>query len=259
MSAILRFFAALLAAAAFMPAMCWLTLSALSLLGLGESLHSAQHWLRFCLCISLACAVPPFVRAWPDRFEWRFALKEGARAVLFSFSLFIIGLLAFFRPLLAFLSIPPIMAPILAGTFGPVLACPLFLASFLIAHHLMPLGSSDGPAPRSLLAFRLLSLAGLAVFAAHILTAEHEVMILGSRTAMSFAAWAALVLRHAVLLGDAGAAYAWIALSTCLSVLLVLSMAWRTGMDAAAILAAFLLVAGCCAILFNKRCREWLR
>ncbi|MBO6001979.1 MAG: hypothetical protein J6P53_00615 [Mailhella sp.] len=257
MTALCRLTCALLAAALAIPAMVWLALSALAMLGFPDASWGSK-WMRFCACAALASAAPAAIRAWSPRTGWQGALREGSRSVLLSFAMFIAGLMLFFKPALQFAGLPMLMAPAIAENLGGALACPLFLAAWFITERLLPLPASGMPLPREMRAFSSLSFLGTWLLAGSWLIAKACSLQMPAEPFLFCGAWIAPALRRGVAGGDGCSALAWVAFCTCLAVLAAMSAAWSTAAELAlTCLPLFLLLASCLA-LCRRPAWKWL-
>ncbi len=252
MMALCRFVCALLAAALCAPAMMWLTMSALAMLGFHDAAWGNRHWMPFCALAALACAAPAVIRAWPPRLDWRASLREGLRCALFSFAMFIAGLLLLFKPALQFLGFPMLMAPVIAEKLAGALTCPLFLASWIVAERLLPLPAQEEDMPAAMRPFQILSLAGIALLAAVWLVSLQVSPPLPGRPLLFGGVWIALALRRGTAVGDRGSALAWIAFCSCLTALCAMTADWSSPMALALTALPLLPLLASCLSLFRR-------
>ncbi len=258
MRALCRLTCALLAAALAIPAMVWLALSALAILGFHDASWENGQWMRFCACSALASAAPAAIRSWSPRLDRHEALREGARSVLLSFAMFIAGLMLFFKPELQYAGPPLLMAPVLMEKLGAGLACPPFLGAWIITEKLLPLPAQGMPLPPVMRTFRRLSFLCTFLLAAAWLAAKMYSPETQAAPFLFCGAWATLALRRGVTGGDVCSALAWTAFCSSLTALAVFSAGRSSPAEMALASLPILSLLASCVPLFRREAWEWL-
>ncbi len=263
MSLLSRFFSLLILAVTAIPLAGWLVLICADFLSLDDCLSPQPGWTAFALICALSLVLPPVLHAWPDHTRSvRDLVRESARAVLFSFSLFAVIFLAGARPLFQWIGMPGLMRPMAALFLAPLISCPLLYVSYKIAVALLPRPGPSAPRPHAVQAFGVLSLVFLLllIFHAFLLPGESPApLIHKGRQYLIAAAWRFFALRHVLVTdGNAGFVPAWG--GCCLiSVLEILRALPGAGVVELAVLAAlFALMTASCVCLLLPSSRRWL-
>lgn len=258
---ILRFFALFMLTLAAIPSAGWLVLICADFLSLDDCLAPQPGWTAFALIIALSLILPPALHGWPDHTRpLRDVVRETARAMLFSLSLFAVFFLIGARPLFQWFRVPELMLPMAAAFLAPLISCPLLYVSYKIAVVLLPRPGPSEPRPRGMQAFGALSLIFLLVLILHAFVLPGALpAVHAGRQNLIAAAWRFFALRHVLAAcGNAGFAPAW---GGCCLVL-VLNMAQDlpgTGPAGLAVMALLLaLMLASCACLLLPSSRKWL-
>lgn len=261
MRSVLRFGAALVLASLCMPAAGWLTLVCADFAGLDDCLGPRPGWLMFAAVSAAALVLPPALHAWPDLSRPpRELVRESLRAVLFSFALFALLLLAGARPLFDWMRVPAPMTGMVAANLSLTFSCPLAFLSYSISRALLPHPAPDRNVPPPMTRFGWLAFAFLMLAAAQPWLTGSESLLFSSKLSLVCAAWLVLALRMAVREhGEAGFVPAWGAM--CLLFVFRIGQAVHFAAPADLAIAAVLCLVAVwsCACLLRRESRDWLR
>ncbi len=256
-----RFFALLVLTLAAVPFTGWLVVVCADFLSLENSLHPRPGWTAFALITALSLTLPPVLHAWPDHTRPLSVLvRESARSMLLSLSLFAVFFLAGARPLFRWMGLPDIMLSQAALLLAPLVSCPLLYLSYKVSAVLLPRPGPSEPRPRSVRLFGALSLVFLGVLLLHgfLLPGAQPVIHTGTLSLIG-AAWRFFALRHVLVsCGDAGFAPAWggCCLVSLLEMPRALPGAGPAEILVMAVLAALMIASSACLLLPSAR--RWL-
>ena len=258
-----RFFSVLGLTLAAIPIAGWLLLVCADFLSLTDCLSPQAGWTAFALICSLSMVLPAALHVWPDHARsLPDILRETARAVLFSFSLFALFFLLFGRPLLDWLHLPKLMLPTAALALAPLFSCPLLYVSYKIASLLLPRPGPDAPAPRPV---RLFGTCALAIVLMLLLLPFLRPAVGGtpvlytSGLNMLCESWRFFALRYVIAsCGNAGFVPAWggCCLVSVLEMIRALPSAVGADLFIMAALFALMLAGSVCLLLPSSR--RWL-
>lgn len=258
-----RFFALFALITAAIPVAGWLILVSADFLSLGDCLDPQAGWMAFALITALSLVLPPALHSWPDLTRTLpDILRETARAMLFSFSLFALFFLLFSRPLLRWLNLPELMMPAAALFLAPLISCPLLYISYKIAVSLLPRSGPATPPPPSIRIFNMLALLLLILLLCHAFLfpgSQSSLITHSGKLAMLCAAWRFFALRHVIgYCGNAGFVPAW---GGCCLISILEMLRALPGADpaeTAVMAAAFILMTATSVCLLLPSGRRWL-
>ncbi len=261
MISVLRFCAALAAAALCIPAAGWLTLICADFIGFDDCLSPRPGWVMFSVVSTCALALPPALHMWPDTSRApKELLREGLRAVLLAFALFAVIFLAGARPFFAWLAVPAPMTAVAASSLAPLFACPLAYASYRIARALVPIPAPEAPAPRPMRFFGRLSLILAALIIFHPWLTGGTPLLFVSRLGLFGAAWLILALRHVLLVhGEMGFIPLWGGFCMFCAFQLGTALPYLNVVELSLSSMLVLVAAGSCFCLLHSENRRWFR
>lgn len=260
MMSVLRLAAALALAGLCVPAAGWLSLVCIDFAGLDDCLAPRPGWTMFATVSALSLTLPPALHAWPDLSRpCRELVRESLRAVLFSFTLFALLLLAGARPFFQWINVPPPMAGLVAANLSLTFSCPLAFLSYTLSRRLLPRQAPASPMPPAMRRFGWLSFLFLALAAFQTWMTGGEPLLFADRLSLLCAAWLIVALRMALHEhGEAGFVPMWGGFCLVCAFRLGQSVPYASPADMAIAAALLLLAVWSCLCLLRRESREWL-